>query len=100
MKYVDFFNLEDALSSNLAEIIHVVVEEETTYEKAFNVVGPFKNFMAKGLYIVVFCEDEVEADYLWNVIQKKSIQFKGDNSMLKTKNEDGDFKLIIEVNEY
>lgn len=100
MKYVDLFKLEDCLSSNLANIMHVEVEKETTYEKAFNVAGPFKNLKAKGLFIVVFCEDEAEAIYLWNAINNAVQEFKFSNSMLQTKNEDGDYRLIIEVNEY
>lgn len=100
MKYVDLFKLENCLSSNLANSLHVEVEEEMSYEKAFNVTGPFKDMKAKGLYIVVFCEDEAEAIYLWNAIMNEVIEFKWSNSMLQTVNEDGDYKLIIEVNEY
>lgn len=100
MKYVDLFKLEDCLSSNLAETKHVEVEEETTYEKAFNVTGAFKNNKAKGLYIIVFCEDEAEAIYLWNAINQNLIEFKSDNSMLQTVGENGDYRLIIEVNEH
>lgn len=100
MKYVDLFKLEDCLSSNLAEIMHVEVEEKTTYEKAFNVTGAFKNNKAKGLYIIVFCEDEAEANYLWNVIKHNFIEFKSNNSMLQTVGENGDYRLIIEVNEH
>jgi hypothetical protein len=100
MKYRDLFELENHLSSNLAETIHVEVEKETTYEKAFNVTGPFKDNKAKGLYIIVFCEDEAEAIYLWNVIKNTSIEFKEDNSMLQTISENGDYRLIIAVNEH
>lgn len=100
MKYVDLFKLEDCLSSNLANIMHVEVEKETTYEKAFNVTGPFNDMKAKGLYIVVFCEDEAEAIYLWNAIMNEVKEFKWSNSMLQTANENGDWKLIIEVNEH
>lgn len=100
MKYVDLFKLEDCLSSNLANIYHVEVEDETTYEKAFNVTGPFKNQKAKGLFIVVFCEDEAEAIYLWNAIKNDVKNFQFSNSMLQTVNKDGDYRLIIEVNEY
>ena len=100
MKYVDLFKLEYCLSSNLAETMHVEVEEETTYEKAFNVTSAFKNNKAKGLYIIVFCEDKVEANYLWNVINNKFIEFKSDNSILQTVGENGDYILIIEVNEH
>ena len=80
--------------------MHVEVEKETTYEKAFNVTSAFKNNKAKGLYIIVFCEDEAEAIYLWNVINHKFIEFKSDNSMLQTVGENGDYRLIIEVNEH
>lgn len=100
MKYGDLFKLEDCLSSNMAETMHVEVEEETTYEKAFNVTGAFKNNKAKGLYIIVFCEDEAEAIYLWNAINHNLIEFKSDNSMLQTVGENGDYRLIIEVNEH
>lgn len=100
MKYVDLFKLEDCLSSNLANIYHVEVEDETTYEKAFNVTGPFKNQKAKGLFIVVFCEDEAEAIYLWNAIMNDVKNFQFSNSILQTVNKDGDYRLIIEVNEY
>ena len=100
MKYGDLFKLEDCLSSNMAKTMHVEVEEETTYEKAFNVTGAFKNNKAKGLYIIVFCEDEAEAIYLWNAINHNLIEFKSDNSMLQTVGENGDYRLIIEVNEH
>lgn len=100
MKYVDLFKLEDCLSSNLAESCHVVIEEETTYKKAFFVVGPFENVKAKGLYIIVFCEDEAEAIYLWNAIKNNIPEFEYDNSMLQTKDENGCYRLIIEVNEH
>lgn len=99
MKYVDLFRLEDCLSSNLANSLHVKVEKEMSYEKAFNVTGPFKDMEAKGLYIVVFCEDEAEANYLWNIIMNEKKELKWSNPMLKTVNKDGDYKLIIEVNE-
>ena len=84
----------------MAEIMHVEVEQETTYEKAFNVTSAFKNNKAKGLYIIVFCEDEAEAIYLWNAINHNLIEFKSDNSMLQTVGENGDYRLIIEVNEH
>lgn len=100
MKYVDLFKLENCLSSNLAESLHLEIEEEMTYEKAFDVEGPFKDLKAKGLYIVVLCEDEAEAIYLWNAIMNEVIEFKWSNSMLQTVNKDGDYRLIIEVNEY
>ena len=100
MKYVDLFKLEDCLSRNSAETIHVEVEEETTYEKAFNVAGAFKDNKAKGLYIIVFCEDEAEALYLWNVIRHNLIEFKSNNSMLQNVGENGNYRLIIEVNEH
>ena len=100
MKYVDLFKLEDCLSSNLVEMAHVEIEEETTYKEAFNVVGSFENVKAKGLYIVVFCEDEAEAIYLWNAIKRNIHQFEKDNSMLLTKDEEGNYRLILEVNEY
>lgn len=100
MKYVDLFKLEDCLSRNMAETIHVEVEEETTYEKAFNVTGAFKNYKAKGLYIIIFCEDEAEEIYLWNSINRAMKEFKSDNSILQTGGENGDYRLIIEVNEH
>ena len=100
MKYGDLFKLEDCLTRHLAEIMHVEVEEETTYEKAFYVTGALKNNKAKGLYIIVFCEDEAEAIYLWNVIKHNFIEFKSDNSKLQTVVENGDCRLIIEVNEH
>ena len=62
--------------------------------------GAFKNNKAKGLYIIVFCEDEAEAIYLWNCINHALIEFKSDNSMLQTVGENGDYRLIIEVNEH
>lgn len=99
MKYVDLFKLENCLSSNLATSLHIDIEEEMSYEKAFNVTGPFKDMKAKGLYIVVFCWDEAEAIFLWNAINKVT-EFKWNNSMLKTVNKYGDYRLIIEVNEY
>jgi hypothetical protein len=64
------------------------------------VTGAFKNNKAKGLYIIVFCEDEAEAIYLLNVINHRFIEFKSDNSMLQTVGEYGDYRLIIEVNEH
>ena len=100
MKYVDLFKLEDCLSSNLANYMHLEVEKETTYKEVFNVTGPFEDMKAKGLYIVVFCEDEAEAIYLWNAIMNEVKEFKWSNSMLQTVSENKNWKLIIEVNEY
>lgn len=100
MKYVDLFKLEDCLSNNLATCIHVEIVEKTTYEKAFGVTGPFTDMMAKGLYIVVICEDAAEALDLLNAIENDARESKWTNSMLQTKTEDGDYRLIIDVNEY
>lgn len=100
MKYQDLFKLEDCLTSNLAEFGHVEIEEETTYKEAFFVVGPFANVKAKGLYIIVFCEDEAEAIYLRNAIINHVSEFKVDNSMMLTEDENGCYRLILEVNEH
>lgn len=100
MKYVDLFKLENCLSDNLASCYHEEIEEETTYKKAFGVVGSYENEKAKGLFIVVLCEDEAEAIYLWNAINNRGIVFEEDNSMLKTIDENGNYKLILQVNEY
>ena len=100
MKYLDLFRLEDCLTSNLAEMAHVEIEEETTYKKAFLVVGPFENLKAKGLYIIVFCEDEEEAIYLRNAIINHVSEFKVDNSISLVTDENGCYRLIIEVNEH
>ena len=53
-----------------------------------------------GLNTRVYFEDEAEANYLWNCINHAMIEFKSDNSMLKTVGENGDYRLIIEVNEH
>lgn len=100
MKYVDLFKLEECLSSNLASCYHEEIEDETTYKKAFGVVGCFENEKAKGLFIVVLCEDEAEANYLWNAIKNREIVFEQDDTMLKTIDENGNYKLILNVNEY
>ena len=100
MKYRDLFSLENCLSDNLATYIHVEIVEETTYGKAFGVVGHFCNKKAKGLYIVVICEDEKEVLYLQNAIMNDVEEIKKSNKMLQTINEDIEYNLIIDVNEY
>ena len=48
----------------------------------------------------ILFEDEAEAIYLWNTINHNLIEFKSDNSMLQTVGENGNYRLIIEVNEH
>ena len=100
MKYIDLFRLEDCLSSNLASTTYVEVEKETTYAKAFAVEGFYKNKKAKGLYIVVYCEDEAEEIYYLNAIKFwEDGAIWGKFQILQTITQNGDYRLIIDVNE-
>lgn len=101
MTYHQLFKLADFLSANEAVTTYVEIEEETSFEEAF---GYFPLTMvnegrAKGLYIVVFPESEVDKEFLYKGILNycKDIEFT--STIFMGVDRDGIDKIIIGVDE-
>lgn len=101
MTYHQLFKLADFLSANEAVTTYVEIEEETSFEEAF---GYFPLTMvnegrAKGLYIVVFPESEVDKEFLYKGILNycKDIEFS--STIFMGVDRDGIDKIIIGVDE-
>ena len=101
MTYYQLFKLEDFLNANEEQVIHLELEEETSYEQAFGDLGsPWLNeCKAKGLYIVVFPEDAKDMANIYDGILNycKDIEYNFTLSMGVDR--DGIYKIVIGVDE-
>ena len=101
MTYHQLFKLADFLSANEAVTTYVEIEEETSFEEAF---GYFPLTMvnegrAKGLYIVVFPESEVDKDFLYKGILNYCKDIEYTSTIFMGVDRDGIDKIIIGVDE-
>ena len=102
MTYYQLFKLADFLSANEAVTTYIELEEETSFKEAFGdfpLVKVDDEAKAKGLYIVVFPESEVDKAYLYKGIMNycKDIEYTSTIFMGIDKN--GIDKIIIGVDE-
>lgn len=101
MTYHQLFKLADFLSANEAVTTYVEIEEETSFEEAF---GYFPLTMvnegrAKGLYIVVFPESEVDREFLYKGILNYCKNIEYTSTIFMGVDRDGIDKIIIGVDE-
>lgn len=101
MTYHQLFKLADFLSANEAVTTYVEIEEETSFEEAF---GYFPLTMvnegsAKGLYIVVFPESEVDKEFLYKGILNYCKDIEYTSTIFMGVDRDGIDKIIIGVDE-
>lgn len=101
MTYHQLFKLADFLSANEAVTTYVEIEEETSFEEAF---GYFPLTMvnegrAKGLYIVVFPESEVDKEFLYKGILNYCKDIEYTSTIFMGIDRDGIDKIIIGVDE-
>lgn len=101
MTYFQLFKLADFLSANEVTTTYVEIEKETTFEKAF---GDFPNALVnegkvKGLYIVVFPEDEDDKEYLYKGILNYCKDIEYFCTIFSGVDKDGIDKIIIGVDE-
>lgn len=101
MTYHQLFKLADFLSTNEAVTTYVEIEEETSFEEAF---GYFPLTMvnegrAKGLYIVVFPESEVDKEFLYKGILNYCKDIEYTSTIFMGVDRDGIDKIIIGVDE-
>lgn len=101
MTYHQLFKLADFLSANEAVTTYVEIEEETSFEEAFGYfpLTIVNEGRAKGLYIVVFPESEVDKEFLYKGILNycKDIEFT--STIFMGVDRDGIDKIIIGVDE-
>lgn len=101
MTYKQLFLLENFLSAAGANPIHLEIGEQSTIEKAFGKsANPlFDDLKVQGLYIVVFPEDELDFEYLYNGIKSSSEDMQFYCSLFADLTEDGMHRIIIGVEE-
>ena len=102
MTYYQLFKLADFLSANEASTVFVELEEETSFKEAF---GDFPlarvddEAKAKGLYIVVFPESELDKAYLYKGILNYCKDIEYSSTIFMGVDRDGIDKIIIGVDE-
>ena len=101
MMYKQLFQLEDFLSEEGVNPIHIEIKESTTLEKAFGKsANPlFDDLKVQGLYIVVFPENDEDFDNLYEGIKNSCKDMQFYCSLFADRNEDGFYRIIIGVNE-
>lgn len=101
MMYKQLFQLEDFLSEEGVNPIHIEIKESSTLEKAFGKsANPlFDDLKVQGLYIVVFPENDEDFDNLYEGIKNSSKDMQFYCSLFADRNEDGFYRIIIGVNE-
>lgn len=101
MTYYQLFKLSDFLSANEAVTTYIEIEEETSFQEAFGVF-PFVSLegaKAKGLYIVVFPESDVDKEYLYKGILNYCKDIEYTSSIFMGVDRDGIYKIVIGVDE-
>ena len=101
MMYYQLFRLSDFLSINHAISVYTEIEDETSFKDAF---GDFPLTMVneskvKGLYIVVFPEDEEDRESIYKGILEYCPGIEFYCSMFMGVDKDGIDKIIIGVDE-
>ena len=101
MTYKQLFKLEDFLSSNLCTFLHVEIEEETTFEKAFGKSHTcfWNEMIMQGLFIVVFAESNRDAITIYNEMVVQLSDIFATSAIFFDIDENGIFRLIIGVSE-
>ena len=101
MTYYQLFKLEDFLSANEEQVIHLELTEETTYEQAFGDLGsPWLNqSKAQGLYIVVFPEDTKDMADTYDGILNYCKDIEYYFTLAMGVDRDGICKIVIGVDE-
>ena len=101
MTYYQLFKLSDFLSINHAISVYTEIEDETSFKDAFGDF-PFamvNDKMVKGLYIVIFPEDEEDRESIYKGILEYCPGIEFYCSMFMGVDKDGIDKIIIGVDE-
>ena len=101
MTYIQLFQLEDFLASNLCMYTHFNVEKETTYKDAFgsSYTSFFNNTLVKGLYIMVFPESNSDGITIYNNMLLSIPDIIKNATCFLDIDESGNLRLIIGVSE-
>lgn len=101
MTYYQLFKLSDFLSINHAISIYTEIEDETSFKDAFGdfPLAMVNDKMVKGLYIVIFPEDEEDRESIYKGILEYCPGIKFYCSMFMGVDRDGIDKIIIGVDE-
>lgn len=102
MTYYQLFKLADFLSANEVVTTYIELKEETSFKEAF---GDFPlarvddEAKAKGLYIVVFPESELDKAYIYKGILNYCKDIEYTSTIFVGVDRDGIDKIIIGVDE-
>ena len=101
MTYYQLFKLSDFLSINQAISIFTEIEDETSFKDAFGdfPLAMVNDTMVKGLYVVIFPEDEKDRESIYKCILEYCPGIEFYCSMFMGVDKDGIDKIIIGVDE-
>ena len=95
------FKLSDFLSINQAISIYTEIEDETSFKDAFGdfPLAMVNDTMVKGLYVVIFPEDEKDRESIYKGILEYCPNIEFYCSMFMGVDKDGIHKIIIGIDE-
>lgn len=102
MTYYQLFKLADFLSANEVVTTYIELKEETSFKEAFGdfpLVRVDDEAKAKGLYIVVIPESELDKAYIYKGILNYCKDIEYTSTIFMGVDRDGIDKIIIGVDE-
>lgn len=101
MTYIQLFQLEDFLASNLCMYTHLNIEKETTFKDAFgsSYTSFFNNTFVEGLYIMVFPESNSDGIAIYNNMLLSIPDIIKNATCFLDIDESGNLRFIIGVSE-
>lgn len=101
MMYYQLFKLSDFLSMNHAISVYTEIEDEKSFKDAFGdfPLAMVNDKMVKGLYIIIFPEDEEDREIIYKGILEYCPGIEFYCSMFMGVDRDGFDKIIIGVDE-
>ena len=103
MTIEQLFHVEDFLNINRCENVHVAIEAESTIEEAFGktYTPNMDEVKVKGLYIIIFPEDDDDARDLHKGLETILSLYEIDTNWYVYRDmRTADFRIAIEVEKY
>ena len=101
MNVKDLFKIEDFLSANDVVNVHIELGGKTMLKDAVGLshYGIWDSYLLQGMIIVIFPEDEEDAECMYQGLLKHIPNLQYSSELLKYRTIDEDWQIIITVHE-
>ena len=101
MNVKDLFIIEDVLTSNLMQTVHLYIEGTTTFAKAImpTANGVWDSYLISGMAILVIVEDLEDRDNILEALVKALPQYKLTDYVITFFDESGEPQLLLNIKE-